>query len=217
MLASKVYLQEFLGKYGANSDVNKLLDGALLKAKSGAITIHPYGFYILKPIVDINKQVRIHIWLRDHRKKQDPDWPPHNHNYNIDSLLLKGELRHNFWSVREENTGGHILYAVEYDSQKSKLNKTDRVCTCDIKFSDSYQAGGRYHLKKFDYHSVDVGLECEAVTLCVMTEPENATQHVVGDMQGEDSYEFIRKNVSPKEAKSVIDVLMRIRDGLQNV
>lgn len=210
MLASNSKLNEFIEKHGVGSGVSELVQNALTVAKSGHITIHPYGFYIIKCKNDLIKQVRIHVWLSNVRHRQEPDWPPHNHNFNLDSIVINGTLNHKIWRVEPSTDSLNMLYEVSYDFGISKLIKTTIRSECTESNSATYLPGDTYHLSKYEFHSVEVEKNMEATTLCIMKDPENDPQHVIGTVSGNTLYEFSRGKVTKKEQTSVIKILENI-------
>jgi hypothetical protein len=217
MLASSKSLKDFLGRYAPEVGVLETIEQATFKAKFGDVTIHPYGFYIIKTKVESLKQIRLHIWLPNIRRSQNPDWPPHNHNYDLDSIVIKGRLRHNIWDVKEVEVSRSILYQVSYDVGVSKLTKTHLFSSCEKSRTLLYEFNESYHLRRYSYHSVEVANDIAAVTLCIMTNPGNETQHVVGDMRGRDEYHFSRRSVSSEEQRLVAQELECIQQVVSDV
>lgn len=213
MLANNSDIQTFI-KHHELDNVTELFSQAISKAKSGDLTIHPYGFYIVKLHMNQSKQVRMHVWLDSLRTRQKPDWPPHNHNFKIHSLIIFGTLYHHYWEIEGSSTAKQVLYEVSYSADRSKLTKTILTNNCSKIDTKEYHVGDSYYLARYKFHSVDVDLNKSALTLCVMTNPLDASQHVVGNVDDKEQYTFIRRNVTGVEQNAVIQKLTEIQSEL---
>ena len=170
---------------------------ASCEASKGRVTVHPYGFFIIKLDVTPGCQLRIHVWLDDPRPTQDPDWPPHDHNFAIDSLVLYGSLINQTWKVVPNGAGQHVLYRVNYKGQYSALNRTNENVDCSLESEACLSAGMTYSVPLETFHAGVVKVGDTAMTLCLMHSQADVVPHVVGCISGQDRYLFKRDNCSP--------------------
>ena len=118
-----------------------ILNKAIDRVKSADLTIHPYGFFIVKPLVNSKRQIRLHIWLPGNRRRQKPDWPTHNHNFDLHSVIIKGELTHHIWEVTSNIDSPLALHKVSYIDSISKLTRIPGTVACKEINSDAYTSG----------------------------------------------------------------------------
>lgn len=213
MLANKKSIIDFLTIHNIATSPSDIYFEALKLVSQGDITIHPYGFYIIKPYDDTISKVRFHIWLNNLRIRQQPDWPQHNHNHDINSMVIKGSLLHNKWNVDSIGSLTNTLFEVGYSQKQSFLIKSNQAVSCRLNNSKIVNADSTYFLQAFSYHSVDVDNSENTITMCVTSNHSKNIQHVVGSNNASEKYSFLRKNVSDEARLGSLSQLNEIRES----
>jgi len=214
MLVNNLKIKQFLKRQEINAPISKIIEQLLLQAKVGNITIHPYGFYIVKIEKQNNIQIRLHIWLDKFRKRQNPDWPPHTHSSDLNSIILNGKLTHNIWEIVHKNQAANVLYQVEYDKNISKLNKTSELVSLQLTNSTLYSTGDSYCLDRYIFHSVEVKNTLKAITLFITSNLGKNVQHVVGEAIGNKVYEFERRKLTIIEKNAVVHEIEKLNQDI---
>ncbi len=202
--------KKLTGKYGnvfADEVCQAIRD---YRIDESQLSIHPYGFFIIKVLTNKNFQVRLHFWFEGVKRKQNPDWPPHNHSFDIYSLVLQGELSHTIYDVRRSSLGKNTLYQVEYSADISLLKKTSTAISYSELETKKYGKNDTYSLCCEQFHSINHIGKGDAITLCVMTNNNNSTQYVLGDISGDQRYIFKRREVYKEERLQIIDAYKKL-------
>ncbi len=193
-------LIDFVSSFNSNITLNSLKTIIEKNLNESNITLHPYGFYILK-INDFNSEdynLRIHVWLKGKRNKQSPDWRPHQHNLDIYSYILKGSVTNIIWNWEEcknLSDAHERIYIVEYENNISKLKKTDDIGNLIFNHKTTYVKNTHYLVKKDEFHFTDVPEDNESITLAFFSKKTNGTPKVVGSINGEKEYLFNREKI----------------------
>lgn len=179
------------------------------KASKGEVTVHPYGFHIIKPVKTDIMQIRIHVWLRYIRPMQIPIWLQHSHDMELKSLVIRGHLLSQFWEVSETPSAEHVLYQAGYSGHRSILKKTQKYVSVSEESEHSIALGEDYEVSSGQFHSVVVPDDISAITLCCMKcHPGSAKgSYVVGDRSGEERYIYERMAVPSENASQVWSLL----------
>jgi hypothetical protein len=211
MLASNHHLSAFLKAMNINYDLDEIIEKTILNAKNNKLTIHPYGFYIIKPFTEKEKQIRLHVWLDSIRKRQEPDWPPHNHNYDINSYVLMGKVTNFCWSAMKNPSSRNVIYTIQYNGSKSHLIKTANTVKINLISEQIVTENHNYDLKKDVFHSIEVDYNKPAVTLCIMSNPSSRKPNVIGEINGKEKYTFLRESLNKNEKIEVLKILSQIK------
>lgn len=160
---------------------------------------HPLGF-IKSKIMDVaNRQIRLHIWPRDEKKFQHPQWMIHDHIFNLNSWVLKGEVLNTLYDITQSEDYDHCLYSVLYDGEKSILKKTN----VNVKVSESsrnvIKDGGKYNIPAKTLHSTISVYPATSITVCETFNISNENPLVVGEIDGDEKYTYFRYRVSQHE------------------
>jgi len=184
--------------------IDKLFRIALEKSHQGEITVHPYGFHIVKIRVLPEYQLRLHIWLKGIRPMQMPKWPPHDHNFDIDSMVLIGNMRHLTWKIDNSSNNQGIIYEVAYKDNTSILSKSDKLTGLELEKDEVYPCGHVYHFKRGIFHSIEIPFENVAATLCIASSYSDEPSRVFGESGKLDKYEFTRSKVLPDSKDMIV-------------
>jgi len=186
---------------------------AIDRAKRNEISIHPYGFHIVKIRVTSEYQLRLHLWLQGVRPMQEPKWLPHDHCFDIDSLILSGEMRHKTWRIDESSSNRGVIYDVSYQGDTSVLARTNDLAGLALEEDHTYQEKHIYHLGKGIFHSIEVPADRLLATLCVASNYSDTPSRVFGEIGSLDRYEFNRRKVSSVGASLTIDALCSLQES----
>lgn len=109
--------------------------------------IHYFGLGFIQ--LKINDEYRLHFY--------SPELPPiigeediHNHRYDFESLILKGEFSQDLFSVVEGDTH---LKTFENCSE-DKVDVPSEKCSIKLISTENYKSGDKYKISHKDFHRV---------------------------------------------------------------
>jgi len=173
-------------------------------------TWHPYGFLVIKLYTaeESGTTLRLHIWPKEARTRQIPDWPVHSHPWLIHSRILCGTITNMIYEVEENNPKSSCrLYTVKYSNNLSILEATDIKVSCEIASSESYILGQDYIVNSKQYHVTNVQENIFASTIVLTTKPTDKLPNVVGEFGYKQTYCFERRICEPHILKLLIEQL----------
>jgi hypothetical protein len=191
-----------------NSNIQVLLSDLLNESQSH-FQAHPLGFiYIRFPIM--HNFLRLHIWPRGKRARQEPFFPIHNHIYDFTSYVLLGPIRNIVYRISELATGAHQLFSVEYLPESSNLIPTKKSIAIQVSDDNLIQAGHFYQMAQAQFHESIVDEDSMTVTLLSTCYTTQKTPFVVGDALQKD-LSFKRKPPVDIDHKDVLNkVIMQL-------
>jgi hypothetical protein len=158
---------------------------------------HPLGFVHCELARVGGSIYRLHLWPFRERRPKTPDWPIHNHVFDLTSKVLAGVITNREYSVCEKDDGGHSLYSVEYALNGSRIVRTETSVDVRLIHECSYERGGRYCVKRGQFHSSHVAFLAFAATLVKTSDHRNESPLVVGGTQDcESEYSYYREQVA---------------------
>lgn len=171
---------------------------------------HPYGFLIVKPGAKLaGSDVRFHIWRKNDRRGQEPNWPIHSHEISMSSYVVQGALVNSTWP--EPRFGfGEPLYLASYTKTTSVLTRSDLRIREGRKRTERVEVGTQYEVEKGVFHATDVVPDVECITLCLF----HSEQHGIGTVLGQDGHsrriEFQRYALEPEVADAARRLLTSV-------
>ena len=122
----------------------KEIDFDWLKSNHTRIYFFGLGFIQVK----INEEYRLHFYI--------PDLPafvdhPHNHRYDFESTILKGEIINNIF---EEVCGEDFIIQEDSCSEGFIPSETPRKASFNLKSSITYKEGDKYRMYHETFHTV---------------------------------------------------------------
>ncbi|WP_457934051.1 hypothetical protein LOS73_17690 [Pseudoalteromonas sp. SCSIO 43210] len=90
-------------------------------------TWHPLGFAIVKLLETESLKYRLHIWPAGERKPKYPNWPIHNHIFDLESLVVAGNIGSKNYLVLNSEYGkrsSNLKYIVKYHDTGSEIIST---------------------------------------------------------------------------------------------
>lgn len=151
---------------------------------------HPLGFVscVIRK-VDQEFTTRIHYWPKLERRTKNPDWPIHNHTYDLYSCILEGRVRDIRYDLVEGNE--YTIYSVSYSGQNSTINQTDRRTSVKQAVNAVHEVGEEYNIAAGTFHQSQVLREETAITLVVLTNFADGQPLVLGTAE-EKQYPYDR-------------------------
>lgn len=171
-------------------------------------TIHPYGFYIWKlPEISPKYSLRVHVWLPEIRRRQQPDWPPHSHNSNLYSFIISGQITNFTWSWEADDAGVNQIYEVGYEGGLSKLTKTAMIGNLTTEQKHTYLSPSSYLVPAGVYHASEVDRHASAVTVVLLDNKTDGPSRVIGLVDGDPGYVFDRKHTLEDDQKMAREIV----------
>lgn len=171
---------------------------------------HPLGFIIIT-IQDwhFGERVRIHIWPKSIRNyNQGRNWI-HNHEYNINSLVLLGEVINKKYTLSKKNTG-LPTYNVMHKGANSDLILTKKFCEVKFLSSEKIKKGKVYSIKKNEYHLSETKTEIVTSTIVLNSKKSKQSPTIVGNSKNNDSFiKYERKSCDKVLLNDLISELIK--------
>jgi len=144
------------------------------------ITKHPLGFIYIELAKEDSAIYRLHIWAKDVRYTQEPNWPIHNHIYDIESYLIIGKIKQTTYNlVNAKENPSYPLYKIKYTKKgtiKEKLKESTDLEISDIKILNT---GESYSFPKESFHRIDVPNDSLTATLVKSSAINNNNSPIV--------------------------------------
>jgi hypothetical protein len=168
-------------------------------------TWHPYGFLVTRLGSVGLKTFRLHIWPETPYKRQSPDWPIHSHPWEMQSLILHGQLVNCLYSVSCDNSSSkEQLYEIKYDGKHSVLHSTSRFVSSKLSSREVYATGESYFVHADEFHTTDVKEGVLTATLAVTFNANNIPPRVIGRVGKDDIYRYERKVCDKDTVSSLV-------------
>lgn len=114
---------------------------------------HPLGFLCVKWRIDTDKSLRLHVWDRDMKFRQEPNWPIHDHVFSFKSAVLFGKVQNKLYALSGQGAGRSCeIYEVDYAQEQSRLVRVGRPARLTVKSSIVYEQGEAYEMKSGILH-----------------------------------------------------------------
>ncbi len=170
---------------------------------------HPLGFVHGTVGRVGDTAVRLHIWHPSLRRIQDPAWLVHDHVWDLESLLLAGELTNEDYLSEQAPDGDRLLYTVAYNEQTSVLASSGLRVFSELDAATPIPVHETYRVSRGAFHSTTVPLRRGAVTLALAKDEPGPPARVVGEVMDRESFEYVRQVLRPNERSRVLDWAMR--------
>lgn len=142
---------------------------------------HPLGFVgcFLSPARDTS--VRIHYWPKGERRPKQPHWPIHTHAFGLTSTVLLGAVTDRRYATREgANFAPYGIDYIDDEGRESRLAEGNGLLEATCVEEQTYQAGASYHVPMNTFHTSDVRLDDEAVTIVTVSKVQSSGCIVLG-------------------------------------
>lgn len=174
--------------------------------------LHPLGFYYSRIFNSENEQLRIHIWNKNYKQKDD--LYIHDHYYDLNSWILLGKIKDTLYDVSiKENCGELILYQGSYNDDENYryLNPSNLFCNILNKEERIFSKGESYFIKKNQYHSNEIIFEnSEYTCTLVLTQNPNIihSPNVLGKLKQDKIIEEVPTLIEYTDMKLIIDSII---------
>lgn len=143
----------------STTNVSALVREALLRVKARQdeevnIQVHPLGFIALRWELNDEDALRVHIWSRDMKTVQSPNWPIHDHTFSFRSLVLQGCVQNKVYRLKNCNKKSRLVkvYEVEYSGGSSILLGTQKFGEALQSSSELQPLGSYYDMDAGVFH-----------------------------------------------------------------
>ncbi|UFH60467.1 hypothetical protein [Sulfurovum mangrovi] len=166
---------------------------------------HPLGFIIGTYLNNGREKIRIHIWPKDGGKKQLPYWNIHDHIFDLKSWVLKGEITNIEYDVINDNSSTKCFYDVKYIENQSLMTKSEQHISYKISKKETYAEGEIYTIDAGIFHTSEKTNIGNALTVVLSINTDIKTPKVIGEEEGENSYQYNRNKVDSSYIKELIN------------
>lgn len=175
-------------------------------------TWHPVGFIVIRLGIRDDFNYRLHIWPIARRTPKNPDWPIHNHIFDLESHIICGELLNRNYSLKlgNEETSKFSLYEVEYSEGGSTITKTYNYVN-SIDYQDELiKSNNSYFIPKGVFHESIVDPLKLTCTIARTTIPDNIDKALIlGRKDAKKLYDCPDKNIKKS------DLIAQIRNVIE--
>ena len=151
---------------------------------------HPLGF--VSCVIRKEESVlttRIHYWPKLERRTKNPNWPIHNHTYDLSSYILDGQVRDTQYRLTVGDD--YVVYLVSYFEQNSTITRTEKQTSVETTINTLRTSGEEYSVPLGVFHQTNVLINESAMSLVVLSNFADDKPHVLGS-PGKDCYPYDR-------------------------
>lgn len=135
-----------------------------LRSRPFVPMVHPNGFVTL----DLGDSQRLHVWPTTPLQARKVPTPIHDHIFDFESVVLKGELLHIVYDIEDARSGAFHLYEVPDSRVKlhAPLVRIDQYCYRAVPVKKLWVPEGRnYSFEAFRFHeTIPLGLTATVFT-----------------------------------------------------
>ena len=140
---------------------------------------HPLGFVSCV----IRKEegrftTRLHLWPKHERRTKNPDWPIHNHVYDLTSYILCGRVRDIQYRLRDGRD--YAIYSVQYSGNNSTVSFANGRTSIEKVTDEIHEAGDQYAVSIGSFHQTKVPMDESAISIVVLSNFANENPLVLG-------------------------------------
>jgi hypothetical protein len=202
----KVSLSQIIEELGSGEPpVAKVVARALeVSRPEYNVMWHPLGFIHVKFVDARFANWRLHLWpLRGNPQK--PFFEMHNHIFDLSSLVIAGKLENTTYAIDGDSQATHSIYEVRYTASGSTLARTQCPVRCRLDSRATKKAGQTYGIKRGTFHSTRRLGGNAAISFVTMSNTVSTPPLVLGQLRGDQRYEYVRRPVTKKELATVLD------------
>ncbi len=172
---------------------------------------HPLGFVSCLLREGEGSTIRLHYWPKNDRRPKTPNWPIHNHRFDLQSEVLNGTIRDARYNLIEpESRESYVIYSVKYNGIHSEIVPTGRVVGLRVRSIDIWAVNSVYRIPFGDFHETIVEFEDEALTLVECSNFQPVDPSVVGRL-GEASVYYQRAEFNRMRFWQVVESILLSR------
>lgn len=174
--------------------------------------LHPLGFIYSRIYSSENEQLRIHIWPKNYKRKED--FYIHDHYYDLSSWILLGEIKDLLYDISvKKNNGEFIIYEGSYNGNENYRYLKPSSSFCNILNIEEryFTKGDKYFIEKSKYHSNEIIFKNSdyACTLVLTQNPNKIhSPKVLSKIKQSEIIEETPTLMSYKEMKLIIESII---------
>ncbi|MCY1167885.1 hypothetical protein D9M73_78590 [compost metagenome] len=217
--ATKIYAQ--LERGHSPSEVKASVRTLLLEfedertakiATMGAAQKHPLGFFALRWNVGVNQVLRVHLWSKNFKWVQHPNWQIHNHIFEFDSLILHGTIQNKTYEKKERKKGRWSIYEVDYADQNSTLIHSLSDVALGLTGTTVQRDQSKYSLAAEVLHRSILRSESAITVLAARTTAQANFKPIVIGAGNAKEFTFDRRVTNHVESGMVLRQFLKILD-----
>ncbi len=192
--------------------VIELLKEVSLKTDNFTFSLHPLGFYYCRLLETDTNQIRLHIWEKGYKQKQDLFI--HDHYYDLCSWIILGKIEDiNYTVTKSDQREKYSRFIASYgnDENSRQIERTDeylKVVEIDRRI---IVAGQKYFIQRDTFHSNNIIFEETEFTVTIAFAYNYKTAHepnVIGFAENQIHKVEELINVSSENIKFIIDKII---------
>jgi hypothetical protein len=203
------------------SEVKDLIDSFsradldLIARNCSSFFCHPLGFIaaVLSRFKD-GSCLRLHVWNKKMSHAQRPFWGIHNHQYDLVSKVLRGEMRFDEYKLTDSFISRRV-YSVAYKNGTSRLRATSSLVGAIVDRERVVRPGEFNYVPAGSFHAASACTD-SGVTITYSSVPVRSNVEVLGEMNGPQSLTFHRSPVTLDDALSWLNADSDANPGRQN-
>lgn len=146
---------------------------------------HPLGFCYCKLFEDTDWVIRIHVWPLNNTRPQSKNLLIHNHNFDLHSLIVRGQIKQIIHKVDESESAIDTdtwLMGVKYMPNKaqSTLYPIHSITQPELLSVKQFSRGNIYSMLTGEYHETEVSQNESTITIALTTAPNQLIPKVIG-------------------------------------
>jgi hypothetical protein len=171
---------------------------------------HPLGFVHYKLFENDGTILRLHIWPSTGRRYQEPQFTIHDHIFDMTSYIVTGvqtNVLYKVYSDSEKPNGK--LYSVGYVEGQSWVRDIGRQISFIELSRTEYKKNETYSMTEAIFHESDIRNDALVCTVVTTKNKLSRTPIVIGPIEGEKEYRYVRENCSLEVSKELLQKVLR--------
>jgi hypothetical protein len=164
---------------------------------------HPLGFLSCTLLSEGSRRLRLHYWPVAGAFQQSGDCQIHDHLFDFKSWVLGG-LIENIEYTASPTGVEHALYEASYVGDTSVLEKTKATVRLQETRRQSFSAGEPYSVSAGVLHQTVRRGDKPAITVLVTDDRSPSAPLVIGPLNGENRYSYVREPVSEQSIEAML-------------
>lgn len=163
-----------------NCSVANLIELVLKDWESNCSTvrvqIHPLGFLAVRWELGGGKELRLHIWSKDVKISQLPNWPIHDHVFSFRSVVLVGRVQNKLYELVDFAVGRSVvnIFEVHYVDNTSTMVWSGAKAKIKPTRTNIQISGSYYDLPEKILHRSVLRSDFAVTVLATQKNPDNS-------------------------------------------
>ncbi len=173
---------------------------------------HPLSFYRLTICSNECFDLRLHAWLNHSQSEPNGESNIHSHTWNLNSLILSGELVNRVYKFKESPKSGLEVFEIVYGNAGSERKSLNRNVAIASVTERTLRKGDVYSLPAACFHSTEVALHTSVLTIVVAEKLARQSAFVVLPSDSPQTLLFPKKLLSQASAGKVVEEILTLLD-----